>query len=357
MDSSANKAIKNTRFLDLKKQRIQASFLTKLSFLIAEGFTLKDALFFLITIMPKEAEWIRQILKELEEGKRIDEVLKDLAFSERVSAQIYLSMVHGNFAGTLLSGGNYIESKLKQQQQLFKLLQYPVLLLSFMTGIIFAMRLFLLPNFSQLGISTAAQGMSLTKWAFGFIQYFPEILLLFLLVVSILSLAVYLKLRKLSAVKKAAYFAGLPIAGHFFKLYYTQFFSFEWSQLLKSGLQMNDMILLMQDKSTTKLMQEVAVIMEQSLKKGNSFTLSLAAFPFFDPALSMIILHGEATSQLGSELELYAKDCQLQLTNKVQKVFEWIQPLMFMLIASFILCVYLALLLPMFDLLEEGVMQ
>ena len=328
----------------------------KLSFLINEGFTLKDALSFVATIMPKEVEWIEQIIKKLEVGERMDVILKNISFPERISAQIYLSMVHGNFSGTLWLCGKYIENKIKQQQQLFKLLQYPILLLGFMTSILLAMRMILLPNFAQLGISSSNQGTSLTRLSFGFIQYFPIILVLFSLSISISAFFISKQLKKRSALNKAVYFSKLPFIGSLFKLYYTHFFSFEWSQLFKSGLQMNDMLNLMQNKSATALMQETAYELEKLLKEGKSFTESLNQFSFFNLELGMIIRHGEATSQLGSELELYAQDCQQRLTKSIQNFFEWVQPLLFMLIAGFILCIYLALLLPMFDLLEEGML-
>ena len=64
MVSSVSKVSKNTKYQSLKSQQIQADFLMELSFLINEGFALKDALSFLATIMPKEIEWIEQIIQK-----------------------------------------------------------------------------------------------------------------------------------------------------------------------------------------------------------------------------------------------------------------------------------------------------
>ena len=77
------------------------------------------------------------------------------------------------------------------------------------------------------------------------------------------------------------------------------------------------------------------------------------SFTFFNSELGFIIMHGEATSRLGKELAIYANDCQLRLTLQIQKIFSWIQPLIFLVIAFFIMCVYLALLLPTFTMMEE----
>ncbi|MBM6613353.1 type II secretion system F family protein [Desemzia sp. RIT804] len=354
MDTSVKKTFKNTRFLKSKQTTIQASFLIKLSTLISEGFALKEALQFLATIMPKEAHWISAILTGLERGNRFDEMLKQLDFSERITAQIYLSLVHGRFAEALRTGGKYLEEKSKQEKQLLKLLQYPVLLLGFMTGVVLVIRTILLPNLMQLGIGSSKEQSLAAFLSITFVQYFPYLVGAVFLGGSILMAFFYYRLGKQTAIKKAMTLTAIPFFGKLIRLHYTHYFSYEWSQLFKSGLQLNEMISLMQTSSTTTLMQEVAEKIEQSLMEGKNFKESMNELPFFNEELGLIVLHGEATSQLGSELALYSKDCKQRFTGAIEKSFSYIQPIIFIVIALIILCVYLALLLPMYSLFEEG---
>lgn len=354
MDTSVKKTAKNTRFLKSKQTTIQASFLIKLSTLVSEGFALKEALQFLATIMPKEAHWITSILRGLEKGNRFDEMLKQLDFSERITAQIYLSLVHGRFAEALHSSGKYLEEKGKQEKQLLKLLQYPILLLGFMTGVVLVIRTILLPNLMQLGIGESQEQSLVAFLSIAFVQYFPYLVGIISVVSFTLIVLFHYYLNKHSAIKKALVLTSVPYFGKLIRLYYTHYFSYEWSQLFKSGLQLNEMISLMQTGSTTKLMQEVAVKIEHSLKEGKNFKESMNELPFFNEELGLIVLHGEATSQLGSELALYSQDCKQRFTGAIEKSFSYIQPVIFILIALIILCVYLALLLPMYSLFEEG---
>ncbi|MFL2100135.1 competence type IV pilus assembly protein ComGB [Desemzia sp. FAM 23989] len=355
MDTSVKKTAKNTRFLKSKETAIQASFLIKLSTLISEGFALKEALQFLATIMPKEAEWITIILVGLEKGKRFDEMLKQLDFSERITAQIYLSLVHGRFAEALRTSGKYLEEKSHQEKQLLKLLQYPILLLGFMTGVVLVIRTILLPNLMQLGIGQSKEQSIAALLSIAFVQYFPYLVAAVLIAGLVVVLLFYGHLAQQSAVKRAKILTSIPYFGKLIRLYYTHYFSYEWSQLFKSGLQLNEMISLMQTRSTTKLMQEVAVKIEQSLMEGKNFKESMNDLPFFNEELGLIVMHGEATSQLGSELAVYSEDCKQRFTGAIEKSFSYIQPLIFILIALIILCVYLALLLPMYSLFEEGI--
>nr|WP_035053929.1 competence type IV pilus assembly protein ComGB [Carnobacterium pleistocenium] len=350
MVTSVKRILLNSKSLKKKSLSVQASFLIKLSGLMTEGFSLKDALLFLKMILPKEAHWIKAILEELENGERFDHSVKKQGFSERVSSQIYLSFIHGNLTEALAASGNYLEEKVKQQSQLIKLLQYPLFLLLFMIGILMAIRYTILPDFEQMN---ATKGSVVNSIAIGFVYYFPAMLGVGSVVAFLLILVTRYQLGKLTAIQRTAFFMKIPVISNLLRLYYTNLFSYEWSQLLKSGHQMNKIIELMQSKETTQLMQEVACKMEKELRTGQNFKESMNSFVFFTNELGFIIMHGEATGRLGTELAVYAKDCQLRLTLQIQKIFSWIQPIIFLVIAFFIMCVYLALLLPTFTMMEE----
>lgn len=353
MAISLQQRFKNIKYLKKTTYFIQASFLIKLSSLVQEGFTLGEALTFLARIMPKEAIWIQMIIQQLENGERFDEAIRNHGFPERVCSQIYLSLIHGRFAFALNSSGKYLSDREKQKKELIKLLQYPFILLIFMLGILMAMRIVLLPSFEEL-YDTTDQNLSwLNRFPILFIQHFPIVLGVNLLLFLILFIVFQRKLKKWTAIKKAAFFMKIPLLNTMLKLYYTHFFSYEWSQLLKSGYQMNTIIKLMQSKEATKLMREVAVYMETNLIAGQNFQESMQPLTFFSPELGLIILHGEATSQLASELALYAQDCQNRMLFQIQRIFSWIQPVIFLIVAFLILCIYLALLLPTFSMMEE----
>ncbi|MGB7365321.1 MAG: competence type IV pilus assembly protein ComGB [Carnobacterium jeotgali] len=347
---SVEKILSSSKFPKKKSLPVQASFLIKLSELMTEGFSLKEALLFLKMILPKEAHWIQAILEELENGERFDRTVKKQGFSERVSSQIYLAFIHGNLTEALAASGNYLEEKTKQQSQLTKLLQYPLFLLLFMIGILMAIRYMILPNYEQMN---ATKGSIVNNMAIGFVYYFPAFLGISSIVVLLAIFLIRYQLGRQTAIQRTTFFMKIPIISTLLKLYYTNLFSYEWSQLLKSGHQMNKIIELMQSKETTQLMQEVAHKMEKELRTGRDFKESMNSFPFFNSELGFIIMHGEATSRLGTELAIYANDCQLRLTLQIQKIFSWIQPIIFLVIAFFIMCVYLALLLPTFTMMEE----
>lgn len=355
MVMSVKQHFKNTKFHKNPTHSIQGAFLMKLSSLVQEGFTLGEALEFLIKIMPKEETWIQLITNQLENGDRFDEAIRTLGFPERVCSQIYLSLIHGRFSYALNLSGKYLSDKEKQKKDLIKLLHYPFILLLFMSGILLAMRVVLLPSFELL-YDTSDQNLSwINRFAIIFIRQFPTLLFFSTIVIVALFILLKQKLKEWSEIRKATFFMQVPLLNKLLQLYYTHFFSYEWSQLLRSGYQMNAIIELMQTKEATKLMREVADHMETQLTAGQNFKESMQELIFFNPELGLIILHGEATSRLASELALYAQSCQDLMHSKIQKIFSWIQPVIFLIVAFLILCIYLALLLPTFSMME-GIM-
>lgn len=70
---------------------------------------------------------------------------------------------------------------------------------------------------------------------------------------------------------------------------------------------------------------------------------------FVLPGFKLILLEGEVTGKLGKELQIYGSRVWQQLMRKIEKVIQWIQPLVFIIVALLIISIYAAILLPMYD--------
>lgn len=346
------KVIDNTKSNKAINETLQAFFLTKLAVLVAEGFSLKESLLFLKIMLPKQTIWLNQALKELEEGQEFFQVLNRLGFSERISSQVYLAQIHGQFSQVLADSGAFLEANINRKKKLKQLLHYPMLLIIFMFGILFGIRLLLLPHFNDLFQENGSFTSVVSGIAIGLIYYFPYLFIGLICSFIIVKISLTSYFKRQTAITNANFIVGLPFFGNLIKLYYTYYFSYEWAQLFKSGYSMLRIIEVMKSKETTKIMQEVANEMEKGMKNGIGLHVVMEQLPFLKSELGAIIFHGELTSQLASELKLYGQICQNEFAEKIEKLMGWIQPLVFILVAFFILCIYLALLLPMFTMME-----
>lgn len=352
MDTSVKKTTTATMFHKKRKSKKQADFLQKLGELLAEGFSMKDALDFVRILSPNE-EWVEEVQYGVAQGGRLDEELIKVGFPEQVTSQLFLAYVHGHLPETLIGCGRQMKEYEKRKREVAGLLQYPLLLIVFISGMLLSMRYILLPHMDSMTGFSTSDGAGLTRLALGFVYYSPYWLPSIGLFVGFIGVGIQLFMKRKSALEKAALLSRLPLFGTFVRYYYTHRFGKEWSLLFKSGLNLQEIVQLMQNEGASQLMREVGQGLENQLRQGHGFEKALHQFPFFLKEMGLVILHGESTGKVGIELELYARDCFKELNRRMQKLFQYIQPLLFLLIALMIIAIYAAMLLPMFSMVKE----
>ncbi|MDO5456963.1 MAG: competence type IV pilus assembly protein ComGB [Atopococcus tabaci] len=328
---------------------LQIKFLSMLGQLLAEGFSMKDALGFLEILLKDEGAWIKEVSLCLAEGRGLDAALKALDFPDWITSQIYFAHQQGKIAEALQSCGQQLQSERDREKDLQSLLSYPIFLIFFMVGMLFAMRLFLLPQMKSMVDAEAG----LAQLAILFIQYSPHLIILsaLLLLSSICFLKIYQKRQ--SVLKTADLLTSFPIIGSLFIQFYSYRFAKEWSSLLNSGLSMQTIVSIMQEDQTTLMMQEIGQILEVGLLEGKTLSEIIKQFSFFNDEFSAIVMHGQKIGSLADSLDLYAQQCLAQLNERVQKLFRYIQPVLFIIIALLIVIIYGSMLLPMFSFMDQ----
>lgn len=356
MDTSQPLPTKPILFRDrpLLSATRQAWFLKRLGSLLREGFSLKEALSFSQTLLSNEKEVavIRLLYVHLEEGYPLHEALATLAFPPQVVSQIYFATAHGHYAEAIYASGVALEERDKRRKKLLTLMAYPSVLFVFMTGLLLSMRSVLLPYLvSETGVGqTSWERMG--RLASLFVQYFPSLLGACFAGGLFLWGGLRMYLRFKSPIEQAVFFSTFPIVGPLVRLYYSQLFSQEWGHLYESGLELHDIVQLMQETNMMPLLQETGAFLDTELRKGGSFSESIQKCMFLNPEFSRVVSHGEQSSHVGKELLVYAEECVQEMERRVDKLMAYIQPLSFLLISLLILSVYGALLLPMLSNME-----
>lgn len=346
MDILAKKTMKAFKYQNKLKIEVQVKFMKMLSELLDEGFSMKDALDFLTLILDPKKKWIPFIKQRLETGERLDQGMDEAGFPKWVTSQIFLSQEHGLLAASLLSASDQLDNERKKKKELLSLLHYPLFLSIFLVGMLLAVRFILLPNFSSY------QEGSSSHIAILFVYYFPHLFLVFL---TLLLFLVW-RFRKYqsahSAMEAASKLAYFPFISTLFQDFYTYRFTLEWSAMMKSGLQMQEITQIMQYPEVSPLVQEIGKRLDTHYQEGKSTSEIIAPLSFLSSQLTYMIQHGESTGNLAKELEIFSKTTFENLNQKLDNIFKWIQPLLFIFIGFIIVNIYAAMLIPMFDMME-----
>lgn len=145
--------------------------------------------------------------------------------------------------------------------------------------------------------------------------------------------------------------SSVPIIGSFFKLLYTHYFSVQLSYLLSGGLSINEALTVFEEEEQ-RFEHEIGLEIKQLLTAGQKFEDILLQFPFFERELSGIVKHGLENGKLDQELHFFGLHCLQRFEEKTEKLLKKAQPLLFSIIGLLVISMYLAILLPMFHLLD-----
>ncbi|WP_080146835.1 competence type IV pilus assembly protein ComGB [Marinilactibacillus piezotolerans] len=353
MGLSQKKHADSMLFLSAEHSRAQGLFLKRIGRLLCEGFSLKEALNF-VAIAPakKQMSWAENIMELIHSGDTLSEALSKIGFSERICTQIYLAAAHGAFSETVLLTGTQMIASAHRKKKIQSIIQYPIMLLLFVLLMLLSMRYVLLPHIERIASPDSDSIDFGTRMMMSLVNTAPFWLIGLFVSILLMLIVIQRMMRNRSAIEKTSFYAGIRFIRPFIQLYWTQFFSHEWSQLLKSNCSFIQIVQLMQADTASILVREVGGELEKEMKSGKPFEEAIAHLPFLKSDFREIALHGQNSGKLASEMKVYASDCEEELNRKVEKLIEKIQPAVFIFVALMIIAIYAALLLPTFSMMK-----
>ncbi|BCA84786.1 secretion system protein F [Enterococcus saigonensis] len=321
-----------------EKQR----FVKTLADLLLSGFTLLQAIAVIQRSHGFDEMKVVKFRDNLAAGISLSEVFESIDFNASEIAQVQLAAEQGLLAETLRQIAEQLQLAAKQKQALRQVLSYPLLLLIFVGGVMISLHQFLLPQLLASGM------VQKNHWAILFLHYSPYVLCAFIFLVFITSLLIKQYLKKISAIHQANIYSKIPIFNQIYRLFMGSYFALEWGKLFQQGLEINQIIQVMQKTTPNSLLSQLASELDKALQKGEPLSKKLQDYGFLPQEFSLIVFQGQATGKLGIELVLYSQLCSQTLNSKIERGIRLIQPLVFVVIAILIISVYGALFLPLY---------
>lgn len=283
-----------------------------------------------------KVDYTTKMKESLLSGQSLPDLLAGLGFSEQLVTQLSLADAHGNTQTSLQVLDDYLGQMIQVRKKFLEVLTYPFILLLFLTLIMIGLRTYLLP---QLEGENLASRM---------IQHFPLLLLGTLVALILLAFCFITWSKQMTRIAYYQFLSKIPYFGHLVSYYLTAYYAREWGNLLGQGIDMAQIVQLMQEQSS-RLFRELGQELEIGLLAGKNFPDQVATYGFFRPELSLIISYGEIKSKLGTELTVYAQDSWQTFFEKVNRASQIIQPLVFIFVALMIVMIYAAMLLPLYQ--------
>lgn len=332
---------------------MQSPFLSRLSDLLKEGYTFHEAVTMLLPFHVKNTDKaISQVTEIQKSGLNVTEVFKLLGFPSRLLLPINLAMIHGQLQETVSTLGVNVAVYERAKKRLNNLLMYPLFLFVVIFILFTVFRLYFLPNMeSLLGAKESGESESSIVWTSVLLQLPNAFLIVLVLLAIIISVFLFI-LNKKTVEIQLAFYRKIPIVNSWYKLLLTRVFSREMGGLIESGMPLQQSFEALINQQEHKTLQFVAEQMKNKIVHGESFSKSVLLLDYFTEDFHLFVVHGENSGYLGRELTLYSDFLSDRIETKLTRYLSIIQPTLFLILAIFIIGAYLAILLPIYEMIN-----
>lgn len=332
----------------------QGRFLLQLGKLLEKGYSLAQAMEFLQFQQPLARQQdLQRCLSFFRSGLSFHEALHPLLFHSEAIGYLFFAEQHGQFAQGLVEAGNMLLNKAKYWQRLRKAASYPLFLLCFMVVMLLIVQRMLLPQFVHLSSSFVATRSSVSHLLMQIVSIVPSFFLAVCFFCVIGGSAYALWAKRLSPLARIRLWMKLPFVRTISTLYYTHVFSLQFSHLLNGGLSAYEALQVFEKQHHVPFLRAEGSAMKAQLAKGEKLETLLAERPYYERALLLVVRHGQSNGELGKELFHYSQFVVQKMEERIEKWTRFIQPLLFTVIGLLVICLYLAILLPMFDTMNQ----
>lgn len=345
-----NKWLKNEQKIIVENRPV---FLARIGELLQEGYTFPEAIYL---ILPHHTADYEEVMEKMDEvfkrGLGASAVLERLGFPNTILLSVMIAEKNGRLEDVLASLSAQLVKVETAKKKFRNILAYPLVLFIFIGGLLVGFRHFFLPNMKALSISREADSSFLSTILPNLVTMLPDLFIGMFICSIGFALGTFLLYRKCTPKNKIKFINRLPVVRKWIFQWESQRFARELGSLLESGISIQDSLEVLVGQHVDVLLSEIAKQVREHLIYGEPFHAAIALTDGLTSEFSSFAKHGEASGHLAKELLIYSAHLEETLHDKMSKRLSLLQPMLFGLIALCILAAYLALLLPIYNMLD-----
>lgn len=304
---------------------------------------------------PRLRDVISAMSESIEGGRTLAQAMRDFP---AVFNNVFCSLVGaGEQSGEMSEVFSKLGESLKWQDELAsqtrKVLMYPTVVGLVVTGVIFFLMIYLVPELlsfvKTMGQTLPAHTMVLIAVSNIFVDYWY--LLLFVPIVVIIVLMTAVKLSPAIKLKFDGLVLKVPIIGSILqKLILARVAGF-FAMMYASGITIIDCIRTAEDIADNTAVRKAMSEVGQQVADGNSLSKSFESTGLFPRLVIRMIIVGENTGALQESLENISYFYTRDVRESIEKLQSMIEPAMTVVLGSIIGWVMYSVLGPIYDLI------
>src|SRR5699024_8160530 len=350
MVSYLKKHIKAVRLNKALPEKTQLAFLVYLHRLLENGYSLTDAL--------EKLKWEQEFIETAEtieaailRGESLDRAFEIATFHDSIISYLYFIHMNGNLLTSIEKCIVMFEHRVKYIEKFKRMIRYPIFLMLVLILLLLFLKQYVLPLVLNLFQSSSHSSTTVT-FSILIIDFFSTTFLSIVCVAATVYLLWGRYKHRISIEQQIKLFQKIPFYRKFLKLYTSYYFSTHVSMFLKSDLPFKEIMENMSRQKKLPILSHYATLLTEQLQQGVYVDSLLSSFYFIDNQISTIFQKNINADSLEQDLSMYADFTADKLQRKMEQLLTYIQPVFFITLASFIIFIYITLMLPMFQLIQ-----
>lgn len=335
-----------------------ANFSKKLSLLLSTKISLDRALEIINKTTPHGRLKMLTLMmaKEIKKGNPMSLVLMDCNnyFPKFFISMIKISETNGSLAETLNYLNNYYRTLHLSKQKIIGSLIYPSILSLFTILITILLLFVIIPRFKQIYDSmNIVKIPKITQIIFNLSSFCLNNYLWIILSICLIVLIIILIANQKENLMMDKIRLKLPIHKKIIMpLLYTKLMYALW--MIKSrGGNLVDGLIMVKDVINNKVIKKKLEIIHEDLKCGKYLSTSMEKVKVFTPMITDLIKIGEKTNSIEETLKILGEYYENESKELLNRLSQFIEPIIIVLIAIIVGVIILSVFLPMFGVMDQ----
>jgi len=292
---------------------------------------------------------LHSVRDEVLQGTRIAEAMSSHSsiFNETYRSLIASGDTVGNLHIAFSNLADYLEEAAIVRQQVISAMTYPIILLTFSIGVVFALLTFVMPQVVDQFVRAGATLPLLTRS----LMVISDYAWLILLLSTSSSIGIYYGYKRMSKNEETSImfhrqFLSLPLIGAFLLNAEVERFARIMHLMLKSGLNLDVAMQKANVVISNKFIAQSISKARKDLVEGKDFIRSLKESNIFPSLFIQLLSSGYKSGNLVFMFEKVTQYMKGEIENKRATVLSLLEPIVIIFMGGIILLIVLAILIP-----------
>ena len=269
---------------------------------------------------------------------------------------LFLSLIKSGESSERLSEvflylSSYYEKKYKLKQKLISILTYPIILLSVTVVVLIFLLNNVIPVFLDIFNDSNIELPAITKLlikSMDFIKYNYLFVILGILIFIVFLKLIFKKYKVRKFFGKLLF--KIPYIKSHYQNYITSIIAKNFTILLNGNINIVDSLEIIKNSTGNVFIKEHLENAILEIKSGKLISKSLEDDLIFNPAFINMLAIGESSENLVEILESATEYYDSKINYSVDKILQYLQPVIIILISLFVAFIVFAIAIPIFDL-------